>query len=242
MNSLGPRPSTHTLGRLIRGRLADHILRANPSAPRFVTKSGTVTDSALDSATRGWTPLPIRQSRTAAWVGSSRSGASQHSTSTSAKRSARSSGACSASNVSGARGSASASSGESCRLGAATAKRPRFRAPGWLRQVPQQGRAGGRARRAGRPSRTARPGTQARLRPPDGAARAPARASRLTCPPPPGPRWQMPRELSSPQPTSRVGVRWPSTKRRATRSCTSRASVCRRSTERARRKRSGSRS
>jgi ketosteroid isomerase-like protein len=43
-----------------RGRLTGHILRANASAPRLVTESGTVTDPALDSATRGWAPLPIR--------------------------------------------------------------------------------------------------------------------------------------------------------------------------------------
>jgi hypothetical protein len=40
--------------------LADQGLRANASAPRFVTDSGTATVSAADPATRRSTPFPIR--------------------------------------------------------------------------------------------------------------------------------------------------------------------------------------
>jgi hypothetical protein len=42
------------------GRLVDHIRRAKASAPRLVTERGVLTVSDLSSATRGWTPMPIR--------------------------------------------------------------------------------------------------------------------------------------------------------------------------------------
>ncbi len=156
-------------------------LRANRRAPRLVTRSGNSVVSAAACARSGATCLPTRWSRTARAVGSSTSGASQCFTPGSSNTSRRRPGATSASKVSGVSGNAWATSGESWRLGAATAIRPPGASRGGSRLRPGEDRRGGRGRRGSRHRRMTRRETEARWPRPGRPQPGPGRASSGSC-------------------------------------------------------------